>query len=251
MMGNYFLKGLPIGMANTLPGISGGTIALVLGIYDDLVQAIKKMDWRYLLPVGAGIAVGIISTSFLTSYLFESYPNEVLSFLLGLIAISTLILIKKEQVYNRASLTWLILGLLISYFMTNIEIGIRWKSVQFPLYFLGGFISTGAMILPGISGAMSLVLLGIYDEVIHAVTVFDLYILLPFGIGVILGFGIFASFISYLLTKQRTRTMGLIVGLILGSLPALWPKWSFYGFLLFVLGAIGAYFLRARTKAKD
>ena len=250
-MRNNFLNGLPIGVANTLPGISGGTIALILGIYDDLVQAIKKMDWRYLLPVGSGIAVGIISTSFLTSYLFATYPNEVLSFLLGLIAISTLILVKKEQVYNRTSFIWLILGLLVSYIMANIEIGIRWKSVQFPLYFLGGFISTGAMILPGVSGATSLVILGIYDEVIHAVTVFDLHILVPFGLGVILGFGIFASFISYLLTKQRTRTMGLIVGLIVGSLPALWPKWSFYGVLLFILGGLAAYFLRARSKTEN
>ncbi len=241
-----FLYGLPMGIANTLPGISGGTIALIMGIYDQLVEAVKKRDWGYLLPVGAGVATGIFSTSFLTAYLLENFPNEVLGFLLGLIAISTLILVKKEKVYTKQSVIWVVLGFLVSYFMANIEMGIQWKTLQFPLYFLGGFISTGALILPGISGATTLVLLGIYDEVIHSVTVLDLHVLIPFGVGIIIGLSIFAEFISYLLAKQRLRTMALIVGLVIGSLPALWPNWTTVGGLMFVLGGVFAYFLREK-----
>lgn len=243
-----FLLGLPMGIANTLPGISGGTIALILGVYDELLEAVKKLDWKHLLPIGAGIATGILSTSFITTYLLEHYPNEVYGFLFGLIVVSTLILIKREKTYTSQSFLWLILGVLISNFMTNIEMGVQWKTLQFPLFFLGGFIATGAMILPGISGATTLVLLGIYEEVLHAVTVFDLKVLLPFGAGALLGFSVFAGIISFLLTRQRHRTMSFIVGLVLGSLPILWPEWSVLGFIMALIGGVAAYFLREQKK---
>lgn len=247
-MWEKFIRGLPIGIANTLPGISGGTIALILGIYDDLITAVKRFDLPYLLPTAIGIGIGIFSTSFATSYLLAHFPNEVLSFLIGLIVISTMLLVRKEKIHTKDSFIWMFLGILISYIFSNVEMGVTWKSLQFPLYFLGGFIATGAMILPGVSGATALILLGIYEDVLSSVTILDFKILLPFGIGVIFGFFIFAGLMSFLLTKQRTRSMGLIVGLIVGSLPTLWPKWSIIGGLLAFLGGVAAYFLRERAK---
>ncbi|MFW6270733.1 MAG: undecaprenyl phosphate translocase family protein, partial [Bacillota bacterium] len=161
-----FLKSIPLGISNTLPGISGGTMALILKIFDRLVEGIKNINLKILIPVFLGAASGVlISSKFVTVFL-ELYPDIVLAFLFGLILASSKITAAEIDEIDIKKIILIFLGIFLAVIIST-EVSFQsGNKINLYLFFIGGFLGSMAMILPGISGGTILVLMGIYRPVL-------------------------------------------------------------------------------------
>ena len=248
---SLFFKGIIVGVANVIPGVSGGTIAVVLHIFDRLIEAINhftadiKKHLKFLLPLLAGAGVGVLAFSVLIDYCLEHFSLPTCGFFAGLVAGSIPLIYKmakskqpkdKNQ-YGYFIYTVIAFALVI--FMSTLKTGegsaVVVGDVSAGLMaqaFLGGAIAAAAMIVPGISGSFMLVLLGLYNVVIGYVALvkdflltFDMTILVsiikfcaPLGIGMIAGAIVISKLIEFLMNRYHTETYYVILGLILGSL---------------------------------
>lgn len=243
---SYFIKGIPLGISNTLPGISGGTMALVLKIYEDLINGIKNINLKVLIPIFLGAASGILFSSRLVTIYMDKYPDLVTAFLFGLILASSKITGAEIGKYNINKIILIFLGLILA---GIISLGIGVQPVGGKItnyrYFIGGFTGSIAMILPGISGGTVLVLLGIYRPILAAVSALDIKILVIFAFGLILGLLTISRVLSFLLNKYRSLMMALLTGLILGSLFSVMPgKINFSVTFAFIFGFLVIELLR-------
>ena len=251
-----WLKGMCIGASNVVPGISGGTIAVILGIYEDLIYSINnffkqtKKSLQFLFPIGLGVITGILSLSSIIDYCLTKFSFQTGCFLVGLIAGSLPLVYKKTKTDLSSKVTrkwqdyfYIILGIIIVVAITlfkssfgeqNNDININIKLIFF--LFFGGLIASAAMIVPGISGAFMLMLLGLYSMIISAISKLKdfffnletiesllelLYILLPLGVGACLGIIIMSKLIDQLLKKFYAQTYQIILGLIIGTIFAI------------------------------
>lgn len=239
--GGILLRGLLMGAADIVPGVSGGTVAFVTGIYDRLLAAISAVDahwlrlllaarwadaWRavdggFMLALIAGILLSIFTLARLISELLIDQPLLVWSFFLGLILGSALLLMRQVGQWKGAPLFTLLLGTTLAAFAAFAP-GVALSPTGFGL-FAAGFIAVCAMILPGISGSFILVLLGMYEPVLAAVRALNLASLFTFVCGGVCGLLVFARALHWLLLHHRSPTMGLLTGFLLGSLPVVWP----------------------------
>lgn len=237
-----FLRGAAMGTADLVPGVSGGTVALITGIYPRLLAAVTAADaaavrlllkgqwlglWRhvdgaFLLPLMLGIGSAIFALASTLKLLLETQPLLVWSFFCGLVLLSSLALIRTEvtKLTPMVGLMFLI-GVVI---MLTLGLG---TGISFPQH-LGGFFVAGllgicAMILPGISGSFILLLLGMYGPIITAVADRELLPLLVFAVGCAVGLLTFSRFLTFVLARARVTTLALLVGFLLGSLVILWP----------------------------
>ena len=237
-----FLRGAAMGTADLVPGVSGGTVALITGIYPRLLAAVTAADaaavrlllkgqwlglWRhvdgaFLLPLMLGIGSAIFALASTLKLLLETQPLLVWSFFCGLVLLSSLALIRTEvtKLTPMVGLMFLI-GVVI---MLTLGLG---TGISFPQH-LGGFFVAGllgicAMILPGISGSFILLLLGMYGPIITAVADRELLPLLVFAVGCAVGLLTFSRFLTFVLARARVATLALLVGFLLGSLVILWP----------------------------
>lgn len=236
-----FLKGIAMGSADVVPGVSGGTIAFITGIYDELLNSIKSIDgtalslilqfklkefWShingsFLITLVAGIAISIISLAKLISFLLFNYPVLVWSFFFGLIVISAVLVARDIEKKDWKAIIAGIIGILIAYFLTTAspaETPEAWWFV-----FLSGAIAICAMILPGISGAFILLILGKYKYIIEAIETVDIPTLVIFALGCIIGLLSFARLISWFLRKYQSITVAVLAGFMVGSLNKVWP----------------------------
>lgn len=236
-----YLRGMLMGAADIVPGVSGGTIAFITGIYDRLIAAISAVDhrvallvlrgqWRaageaidggFLLALGLGIATSIASLAHLLSWLLLTYPLLVWAFFFGLIAGSALVLVRHVQHWRALTLAMLALGIAVAAAIalspaTRLGDG-------YPALFVAGFVAICAMILPGISGSFILVLLGMYGTVLAAVESFDLPSLAILGAGAVCGLLAFSRLLNWLLTRFHAVCMALLTGFLIGSLLVVWP----------------------------
>ncbi|MFW5998467.1 MAG: DUF368 domain-containing protein [Halanaerobiaceae bacterium] len=213
-----FLKSIPLGISNTLPGISGGTMALILKIFDRLVEGIKNINLKILIPVFLGAASGVlISSKFVTVFL-ELYPDIVLAFLFGLILASSKITAAEIDEIDIKKIILIFLGIFLAVIIST-EVSFQsGNKINLYLFFIGGFLGSMAMILPGISGGTILVLMGIYRPVLDAINNINIMVLFVFGTGLILGLLTVSRLISFFLKNYRSLIMALLTGLILGSL---------------------------------
>lgn len=240
-----FIKGMPIGMSNTLPGISGGTIALVLKIYDELVHSIKKINIKFLFPVILGAVVGVFIGSSIIITLFENYPIFVTSFLLGLILTSAKVTFQEVDSFGILKIIFAIAGFIVAFmYSAEARSAVNINNISLIKYFAGGALGSVAMILPGISGGTILVMMGLYQSVLAAITGFNLIIITVFGVGVLTGLLIFSWLLSYLLDNYRSSLMAFLTGLILGSTRSVIPtQFSITAVLGLILGIIVIYYL--------
>ena len=235
------VKGALMGAANVVPGVSGGTIALLTGIYQELIESIKSINgknlgllfrgklkdfWQgingnFLLAVAVGIVVSIFSLAKLMSFLLEHYPIQTWAFFFGLVLVSTVYMIKGLN--NLKPVSWL--SLLVGAFcgVALFLVSPSHTSDSLPFIFLCGAIAMCTMILPGISGSFVLVLLGKYAFMMDAVGNLDIPVLAVFAVGAILGILAFSHAFSWLLKKAYNGTMMFLAGLMLGSLVKVWP----------------------------
>lgn len=234
-----FLRGLFMGIADIIPGVSGGTIALITGIYERLVHAIseinkliiknvfrakirnafvniKKLDFPLFIPLIIGIALAFITLSHLMSYLLLVWTGLTYAFFFGLILASAIFVYKQASDNHAMNLIPLILGIVFGLFIVSLKALQANHSLL--IIFLSGAIGICAMILPGISGAFILLILNQYEYMINVIKNLVLDKLLVFLIGAGVGILSFSKLLDYLLEKHKGATMAFLTGLMLGSL---------------------------------
>ena len=235
------LKGMAMGAADVVPGVSGGTIAFIAGIYDELINSIKSINmhslkllftgkiaafWKavngnFLFALLLGIAISVFSLAKLITYLLLNEPVLVWSFFFGLVLASTWFVTKDIKGWNWKTVAGFVGGAVIAYYITVATPAESSTNLMF--IFLCGAIAICAMILPGISGSFILVLLGKYFYVMEAVKTLDLVVLGVFAFGAALGITSFSRVLSYALKNFRNITLSVLSGFMLGSLNKVWP----------------------------
>ena len=241
---HYFLvtlKGMAMGAADVVPGVSGGTIAFISGIYEELITSINNIDlslfkivkekgiktaWdqlngNFLLALFVGIGISVLSLAKLVSWLLENKPILIWSFFFGLVIASILVVGKQVKKWNLATLFSMVVGAVLAYFITTLPPSDNVESL--PFLFPSGAIAVCAMILPGISGAFILVLLGSYKTIIDAVHNLDFKIIAVVGVGAIFGLLSFARLLKWMFNHYKNSTLALLTGFIIGSLNKIWP----------------------------
>ena len=252
-----FIKGMSMGIANVIPGVSGGTIALITGIYEDLINSLKSFDTKslklitsidisgfikhtnlyFLLAVFGGSIVSVFSIASLFKYLFINYPILIWAFFFGLIIASIYFVGKRISKWNTVIVISLLVGTLISLSLSFvIEVDLQENTIQ--LYnripssensnlffvFLCGIIGISGMMLPGLSGSFILILMGNYELLmVTAVTELNILLLSVFFLGSAFGLMIFSHILSWVFKHYKNQTLSLLTGFILGSLSIIWP----------------------------
>ena len=251
-----FIKGMMMGAADIIPGISGGTVALITGIYEKLLKSINSISWktivqvkknglkfvwkkingRFLLTLLSGIISSILLFSWILEWLFINESIALWSFFFGILLASFIFLIKIEIQKKTISFFSLLIGIFLSYQITKITP----SSIQTvsPWYiFVTGFFGITAMILPGISGAYILLLMGVYQTILsnirqaqQLIFSFNKEVLIDvaqvlgvFFLGIIFGIKFFTKFLTFILENYRRYTMSFLIGLMIGSLNKIWP----------------------------
>lgn len=249
-------KGMVIGISNVIPGVSGGTMAVVLGIYDKLISAINTFfkDWKksifFLGEIAIGAALGIVLFSKLITTLLNNYTEPTSFFFIGLILGSFPLLYKRatKDKVNPINYIWfaIALGLMIVMSLINGNDGyavvMTTISVKtFISLFLAGFIAAATMILPGVSGSLVLLILGLYTTFTTAISDFNIPLLIPIALGVLIGIVTMTKVIEALLNKFPQPTYFAICGLILGSVFPVYPGFTFgtMGIMSIVSFAVG------------
>lgn len=235
------LRGIAMGAADVVPGVSGGTIAFISGIYEELINSLKSIDhhalkalknngirgfWEhingtFLLAVFLGIGISIISLAKALHYLLENYPELLWSFFFGLIIASAIYVGKKIDRWKIFSVIGLIVGIAIAYFITIATPAETSESLGF--VFLSGAIAICAMILPGISGSFILLLMGKYAFIINSISEMNIKVLIVFILGCGTGLIAFSHLLSWLFKKYHDFTIALLTGFMIGSLNKVWP----------------------------
>ena len=244
-----------MGTADLIPGISGGTIALITGIYKDLLASIDSLNYKnlslikggnlkklwesingdFLVTIFSGIIISILAFSYLIDWLIKNQPIQLWSFFFGVLITSIFFLKKLVFNWNFYSTIFLIIGILISYQLTSLPL--KADDTTLLYLFFCGIMGSIAMILPGISGAYIFLILGVYQTLLNSIKMitkvwssfnWDIFtetflILSVTGLGFIIGLRIFASILKNLIEKYNDKTMPLLIGLMIGSLQKIWP----------------------------
>lgn len=236
------LKGMAMGAADVVPGVSGGTIAFISGIYEELLTSISSINfatlklfktggfkavWKaingpFLLALSIGIFTSIISLAKLISWLLENKPILVWSFFFGLVLASILYIGKQITKWNALTVILLLIGAVVAYYITTLQPLVTENSSPF-FMFLAGALAICAMILPGISGSFILVLLGAYKPVLEAIHSRDFKILALLAAGAFIGLLSFSKILKWLFEHYKNLTLAVLTGFILGSLNKIWP----------------------------
>lgn len=236
------LKGMAMGAADVVPGVSGGTIAFISGIYEELLSSIsnvnlglfktlkkegfkvawKELNGNFLLSLFVGIFISIISLAKAIKYLLENEPILLWSFFFGLVLASIIYIAKQITKWNAISFLVLILGAFVAFYITTLNPLVSESSSLF-FMFLAGAIAICAMILPGISGAFILVLLGAYKPILAAVNDRDIKTIAAVGLGAIVGLLSFSKVLKWLFANYKNYTLAVLTGFIIGSLNKIWP----------------------------
>lgn len=235
------LKGVAMGAADVVPGVSGGTIAFISGIYEELINSIRSVDHialkvllkkgpiafykhingNFLLSLFIGIAISVLSLVKLIHFLLENEPILIWSFFFGLILSSALMVAKKVKVWTPGVIISTILGAAIAFYVGIATPGETPEELWF--IFLSGMIAICAMILPGISGSFLLLLLRKYEYITGAISELKFDVLAVFGLGAIVGITSFSHLLSWLFKKFHDLTIALLAGFMIGSLNIVWP----------------------------
>lgn len=242
--GNWFgvfLRGTAMGAADLVPGVSGGTIAFISGIYERLIEAIANLDiaairlvfkgnvkgaWQhidgtFLSVLATGILTSIFALAHLIEHLVENQPILVWSFFSGLILASIIFMLRRVWPNSFVAILYVVIGAILAFAIAQVR-GAGLPVVT-PFIFLGGFIAISAMLLPGVSGSFLLLMLGLYQPTLSAVTDFDLLYIAIFGLGAASGFIVFSRVIRALLHSCHDQTILFLTGLLIGSLYTTWP----------------------------
>lgn len=236
-----FLKGLAMGAANVIPGVSGGTIAFITGIYQRLIDALKafdldalklllkgdfkafalKTDLTFLAAVFLGVAVSILSLAKVLEWAFEYHESYTLAFFFGLIVASVMGVGRQISTYNVGNMLAVVLGVVIAAgiaFLPPAE-----PNASFVYLIVCGAVAICSMILPGLSGSYILLLMGNYILTMQAISAVNIGVLAPIAIGCVLGLVFFSRLLSFLFKNYKDFTISILTGFVAGSLAIIWP----------------------------
>jgi putative membrane protein len=236
------LRGMAMGASDIVPGVSGGTMAFILGIYEELIQSIRDvaqpgfvkaaitlklrealaiLNWPFLLSVGTGILLSIFTLSQILESLLENQPVYLWSFFFGLVLSSIWVVSKRIKVWRLSYVAALLLAAAAAYLLVGL---VPAQTPDAPWFlFLSGALAICAMVLPGVSGAFILVLLGKYQYVLAAVNDLDLFALFFVAAGAGIGIVTFAQVLGWLFKRYHDATVAALIGLMVGSLRKIWP----------------------------
>ena len=237
-----FFKGIFMGIADAMPGISGGTIALLLGIYEELIESIselkislfsklinkgfksfwEKLNGNFLLVLVSGIGISLISFVKISASFLESFPLFIWSFFLGLIFATVYVIYKLINQWHNLNFFFLIISIFFSSFLSSFS---AYDTDEISLLYIlfSGIIASSAMILPGISGSLILVILGVYAYLIKALDNLDMIVIFTFISGALIGLLGFSKILKYLFNNHRDATYTIMLGLVIGSIENVWP----------------------------
>ena len=244
-----FMKGIFMGIADAIPGVSGGTIALLLGIYEELITTIsnikislfkiltkdglsvfwKKGNLGFLFPLLIGIIASLIVFVNIAQYFLDSFPLLVWSFFTGLIIATSYVIFKKIENFKLKEFLLVIIACISLILFTKISNNEGLSSTDFSIIyiFVCALLASSAMILPGISGSLVLVILGVYEYMIDSLINYDFYILSTFLIGAIIGLLLLSKILNKLFLRHKNSTFSIMLGLVIGSVVNIWP-WKKY-----------------------
>lgn len=238
------LKGFFMGAANVVPGVSGGTIALITGIYSELIDALNSImsvkTWKlllsgkwtefwktvhgpFLLFLATGVLASVFSLAKLMTWCLQYHPIQTWAFFFGLIIASSIVMLKDIKEWSFKDVLFAVIGIILGLTVCTLSPTNTTDDLWF--IFICGAIAICTMILPGISGSFILVILGKYDYIMEAVSTLNIPVLIVFALGCGIGILAFAKFLHWLLGKWEKQTMLVLVGFVLGSLVKVWP-WS-------------------------
>lgn len=236
-----YCRGIAMGAADVVPGVSGGTVAFITGIYEELLDSIQSVNFKavgvlfkegplaawqhingnFLLVLMLGVLTSVVSLARGISYLLDNHPLLVWSFFFGLILASSIHMIKQIKAWRATTLVAIVVGAITAYAIG--EMKPSELSPDLLLFFGAGAIAICAMILPGISGSFILVLMGMYGHVLTAVKELQLLTMLAFAAGCGVGLLSFSHLLSWLFKRFHDLTLGLLTGFLIGSLNLVWP----------------------------
>ena len=244
-----FMKGIFMGIADAIPGVSGGTIALLLGIYEELITTIsnikislfkiltkdglsvfwKKGNLGFLFPLLIGIIASLIVFVNIAQYFLDSFPLLVWSFFTGLIIATSYVIFKKIENFKLKEFILVIIASISLILFTKISNNEGLSSTNFSIIyiFVCALLASSAMILPGISGSLVLVILGVYEYMIESLINYNFYIISTFLIGAIIGLLLLSKILNKLFLRHKNSTFSIMLGLVIGSVVNIWP-WKKY-----------------------
>ena len=261
-----FFCGILMGIADAIPGISGGTIALLLGIYEELIGSISnfninlfknlkkkgikycwnKINGNFLLSLISGVLLSLVSFVKIFSILIQKYPLFIWSFFLGLILATLFVINRNIKKWNIVNFILIFIFAFLTILLSIINPSIS-ENINLFYILICGIIASSAMILPGISGSLILVILGVYTLIINALNNLEYNIILVFLIGCLIGIINFSKIIKWLFHNYRDYTFSIMLGLVIGSIYTVWPwrksftddKTNEYIFLSVIITIIG------------
>ena len=233
-----FFKGIFMGIADAIPGVSGGTIALLLGIYEELIHTISSLNFEqilylrkngfksfwskinggFLFSLLLGIGVSLISFVKISAILLDKYPLFVWSFFLGLIIATVYVIYKLIEKLNFRNILFALISIMATLLLSSFST-VEINNIGLLYILFCGIIASSAMILPGISGSLILVILGVYTFLINALNNLDILIIIAFILGAIIGLLGFSRVLKYLFNNYRNITYSIMLGLVIGSIP--------------------------------
>ena len=233
-----FFKGIFMGIADAIPGVSGGTIALLLGIYEELIHTISSLNFEqilylrkngfksfwskinggFLFSLLLGIGVSLISFVKISASLLDKYPLFVWSFFLGLIIATVYVIYKLIEKLNFRNILFVLISIMATLLLSSFST-VEINNIGLLYILFCGIIASSAMILPGISGSLILVILGVYTFLINALNNLDILIIIVFILGAIIGLLGFSRVLKYLFNNYRNITYSIMLGLVIGSIP--------------------------------
>tara|TARA_B100001769_G_scaffold7333_1_gene5393 strand:- start:1023 stop:1886 length:864 start_codon:yes stop_codon:yes gene_type:complete len=275
-----FFKGVFMGIADAIPGVSGGTIALLLGIYEELISTISGLNFslitklknngfksfweslngNFLITLVLGIGISLILFVKISANLLTSHPLYVWSFFLGLILATVYVIYKLIESWNLVNIISTLLMIAFSIILTSDSLNISDDTNLFYIL-ICGIIASSAMILPGISGSLILVILGVYKILVEALDNLDVKIISSFIVGAVIGVISFSKILKWLFNNYKSLAYSIMLGLVIGSIEKIWP-WNksfsaelsnldlFLSISLVILGFIIVFILEKTKKVK-
>ena len=275
-----FFKGVFMGIADAIPGVSGGTIALLLGIYEELISTISGLNFslitklknngfksfweslngNFLITLVLGIGISLILFVKISANLLTSHPLYVWSFFLGLILATVYVIYKLIESWNLVNIISTLLMIAFSIILTSDSLNISDDTNLFYIL-ICGIIASSAMILPGISGSLILVILGVYKILVEALDNLDVKIISSFLVGAVIGVISFSQILKWLFKNYKSLAYSIMLGLVIGSIEKIWP-WNksfsaelsnldlFLSISLVILGFIIVFLLEKTKKVK-
>lgn len=234
-----WLKGILLGFVMLLPGVSGGTAFVILGVYEDLVRDLACFNLKPHFKLFGGIIIGIFLSGSLFAFFFENHRDEAAVFLLGSLIASVRFVIRTDYRINKKLLGLFVIGFTLGYLLAAEPIGVGGyvDDISLAYIFLGAALSSAAMIIPGLPGSSVLIIMGIYDNIFYYLSYLKIAELLTFAVGSLLGMFLLVRLLANLYEKYSLSLSYIFAGLILGSARALIPSGiNAWIIILFILG---------------